>query len=190
MLCAVSVRAGSEAAMARRIMRAAEGAALDAYALRRELLRREEGAWRLRQDVLFPGYVIVETCDPELLGKRLEVLSAFSHLVYGAGGAVGTLTKREAALVRMLGGRDHLVGVSVGEIVSNRLNVTSGPLVGLERLVAKIDRHKRIAYLDAAAFASFAAGEPRRPGRRGGVAAARAEASRPVRVALEVVRKE
>ena len=176
--------------MARRIVRAAEGVALDAYALRREMLRREDGAWRLRHDVLFPGYVIVETCDPELLAKRLEVLSASSHLVQGAGGAVGTLTEREAALVRTLGGRDHMVGVSVGEIVSNKLTVTSGPLVGLERLVAKIDRHKRIAYLDAAAFASFAAGEPRRLGRRGGAAIARAEVPRPVRVALEVVRKE
>ena len=176
--------------MARRVMRAAEGAALDAYALRREMLRREDGAWRLCQDVLFPGYVIVETCDPELLAKRLEVLSASSHLVHGAGNSVGTLTEREAALVRTLGGRDHLVGVSVGEIVSNRLNVTSGPLVGLEGLVAKIDRHKRIAYLDAAAFASFAAGEPRRPGRRCGAVAAPTDVPRPVRVALEVVRKE
>lgn len=188
-LCAVSVRAGHEAAAARRILRVADGAALDAFALRRELMRREGGAWQVRRDVLFPGYVIVETRDPELLAERLQILTAPSALLRGAGDAVATLTDHEAALVRTLGGSAHTVGVSLGEIVSNRLNVTSGPLVGLEGLVTKINRHKRIAYLDAAAFASLAAsaGTARRGGRR--AVAGQAEPLRPVRVALEVVSK-
>lgn len=188
-LCAVAVRAGRESAVARRVLRVAEGAALDAFVLRRELMRREEGAWRVRRDVLFPGYVIVETHDPELLAQRLEILATQVQVLRGAGNAVATLTEHEAAMVRALGGRTHTVGVSVGEIVSNRLNVISGPLMGLEGLVTKINRHKRIAYLDATVFSclSKTANAGCRLGRCGSVG--QAPSARPVRVALEVVSK-
>ena len=190
-LCAVQVRVGSENAMAQRILRVARDAALDAFALRRDLMRREAGEWRVRRDVLFPGYVIVETRDPELLEKRLQLLTETSHLLRGAGDAIAQLDEREAALVRTLGNSAHVVGISQGEIVSNRLFVSSGPLRGLESLVRNIDRHKRIAYLDAAAFGCLAAGEGRRPGRRASAAKEQSTSAepRPVRVALEVVRK-
>ena len=187
-LCAVQVRVGSEDAMARRILKIAGDAAQDAFALRRELMRREDGIWRVRRDVLFPGYVIVETADPALLEERLKVLTETSHLLRGAGDAVATLDEREAELVRSLGGSARTVGVSRGVIQNSALRVTAGPLMGLEQLVAKVNRHKRIAYLDAAAFGCLAAGG-RRPGQR--VARLRQEepARRQIRVALEVVSK-
>lgn len=37
---------------------------------------------------------------------------------------------------------------SVGNIINSKLNVESGPLKGMEQQIKKIDRHKRIAYLD------------------------------------------
>lgn len=185
--CAVQVRLGSEDAMARRILRVAEPLARDAFALRRELLRREDGAWHTRQDVLFPGYVIVETSDPSELVRRMGVLTELSYVLRGAGGGIAVLEKHEAELVHALGGSSRTVGVSKGEIVAGYLHVFSGPLTGLEHLVSKIDRHKRIAYLDAAAFGHLSA-EPRYAGVRRGSSGQGARRRMP-RVALEVVRK-
>ena len=210
-MCAVAVRAGHEDAVARRVMRAAEGAATCAYALRRAAFKREGGVWRQVNEVLFPGYVLVETADPDLLEKNLQVLARSAQLVRGAGEAVATLEPQEAALIRQLGGPAHAVEASVGCIVDGRLRVSAGPLKGLEQLVRKVDRHRRAAYLDPAAFgvltgirAGAAAGEncpacpvPPRPSiapQRRARSSTALSAQKPVRprmprVALEVVSK-
>ena len=52
------------------------------------------------------------------------------------------------ALLSELAGPNHLIAASEGAIVDGRLVVYSGPLAGREDLVTKIDRHKRVAYLD------------------------------------------
>ena len=66
----------------------------------------------------------------------------------GAGDAIFSLTSEEAAFVSEFGGADHVVGMSQGVIEDGRTVVRSGPLRGREGLVRKIDRHKRVAYLD------------------------------------------
>ena len=209
-MCAVAARAGHEDAVARRVMRAAEGAATCAYALRRAAFKREGGVWRQVNEVLFPGYVLVETADPDLLEKNLQVLARSAQLVRGAGEAVATLEPQEAALIRQLGGPAHAVEASVGCIVDGRLRVSAGPLRGLEHLVRKVDRHRRAAYLNPAAFgvltgirAGVAAGEnglaqaalcPSITAQRRARVSAAPSASKPLRprmprVALEVVSK-
>ena len=42
--------------------------------------------------------------------------------------------------------------MSTGVIEGDRVIVTDGPLVGREALISKIDRHKRLAYLDMRMF--------------------------------------
>ena len=162
--------------MARRIARAAGPAALDAYALRRTTWRREAGEWHQATDVLFPGYVLVETDDPSQLEDALGVLSRPALLVRAAGNAIATLEPEEAALIRQLAGSTRTVGASVGEIVNGILHISSGPLAGLEGLVSKIDRHRRAAYLAPAAFHTLTGASVQTPRRM-------------PRVALEVVSK-
>ena len=47
---------------------------------------------------------------------------------------------------------DKVVEMSTGVIEGDRVIVTDGPLVGREALISKIDRHKRLAYLDMRMF--------------------------------------
>lgn len=162
--------------MARRIARVAPEAVHAAYALRRTTWRREAGEWRQVTDVLFPGYVLVETADPDQFEDALAVLARPVQLLRGAGNPVAALEQEEAALIRQLAGSAHTVGASVGEIVNGVLHVSAGPLTGLEGLVSKIDRHRRAAYLAPAAFRTLTG--------------ASAQATRRMpRVALEVVSK-
>ena len=157
--------------MARRIERMAGPAAvLDTFVLKRELPYRKDGVWGVRTNLLFPGYVLVATGDVDELERQLNLITAFHQLVR-QGDAVATLSPEEVALIRALGGSGRTVGVSLGEIVAGELVVRRGPLVGREGIIAKIDRHKRVAYLDPSAFPRIAApavqaADSRRPQRR------------------------
>lgn len=150
--CAVQVRTGHERTMAHRIQRVCGAEAVaEAFVVKRELPFRTGGSWEVRTDVLFPGYVLVSTPNPELLKTQLNVLTEFHHLVC-MGDAPVTLTSEEYELLDTLGGARRMVTASVGEIVKGTLRVISGPLVSHEHLISKIDRHKRIAYLRPEAF--------------------------------------
>ena len=137
--------------MAHRIEHMANAAVLDTFVLKRELPYRKDGVWGVRTDLLFPGYVLVATGDVNALERQLNLITEFHQLVR-QGDAVATLTSEEVALIRALGGNDRTVAVSLGEIIAGELVVRRGPLVGLEGVIAKIDRHKRVAYLDPSAF--------------------------------------
>lgn len=119
------------------------GLATDAFELTRVVLRREAGTWVARAEPVWPGYVLAEPA-PGLAADDLA--------------AVGALTTAESALVRRLGGASHVVQASQGRIEAGRLVVDFGPLVGLEPLVAKVDRHRRLAWLEPEPGRSFAVG--------------------------------
>lgn len=117
------------------------------FPLRYELLKKQQGAWRLVTEVMFPGYVFLATGDIDAVRERLKLSTSFARLL-GAGDAIFSLTPEEAAFVSEFGGAEHVVGMSEGEIEDGRTIVRSGPLRGREDLIRKIDRHKRVAYLD------------------------------------------
>ena len=123
--------------------RALRAGAVDAFELTRIVLRREAGTWVARAEAVWPGYVLAEPAP----GMDADTLAA-----------VGALTTAESALVRRLGGASHAIQASQGRIEAGRLVVDFGPLVGLERLVTKIDRHRRLAWLGPEPGRSFAVG--------------------------------
>ena len=51
-------------------------------------------------------------------------------------------------MIEDLYGKKGLFDLSEGIIEGDRIIVTSGPLVGNEGSIRKIDRHKRLAYLE------------------------------------------
>ena len=55
-------------------------------------------------------------------------------------------------IVEYLSGKDRLVRFSEGYIEGNRVTVVSGALQGLEGTICKIDRHKRLAWLEMEMF--------------------------------------
>ena len=58
----------------------------------------------------------------------------------------------EVEFLKTFGKEDHIVNMSVGFIEGDRIHITEGPLQGREGLIAKIDRHKRIAYISVNIF--------------------------------------
>lgn len=110
-------------------------------------MRRYCGKWHVEKKVLFPGYLFLAGEEPEEWRPKLELLSGVSGLL-GTGRDAVPLEEEEEWFLKKMGGQEHVVGLSVGNIEQGRLIVTSGPLRGMERYVRKIDRHKRLAWLE------------------------------------------
>lgn len=114
------------------------------------------GKFVIVKKLWLPGYVFIES---KLSGLDFYALSKpfinysqyiFKLLRYG-GSHLDTsfeMTSDECQFIKHLTGAERCVGISVGVIDKSILNIISGPLIGLESFVKKIDRHKRLAYVE------------------------------------------
>lgn len=110
--------------------------------------RRRAGTWRTEYELTFPSYVFISVADDEALERGLSVMTARAHLPR-IGERVATLDSREAELLAALMDQSHVIRVSRGALEDGRLVVQEGPLAGLEHLVTRIDRHRRVAYVSS-----------------------------------------
>ena len=108
---------------------------------------RAESGWEKKLEVVFKGYLFVQTDDIEAFRKRLRTLRTMTK-VLGVGDEMTPIREEEAALLDRLGGDDHIVTCSVGYKEGDRLVVTKGPMYGLEGLVKWTDRHRRMAGIE------------------------------------------
>lgn len=118
-----------------------------------EVMRREGGAWVRTEQLLFPGYVFATTGDIEGLARHLRELPFYARVIGGDNERFVPLTVEEVAwLTALTNVETHVVEMSRGVIEGDRVVVWSGPLRGHEGDIRKIDRHKRVAYLDMEMF--------------------------------------
>lgn len=112
-----------------------------------ERMRRYEGAWHKEQKLLFPGYLFLISDQLEALYLSLKGVIGLTKLI-GTGREIVPLTEEETELIRRLAGEDALVEMSRGVIQKGKTVITDGPLKGLEGYIRKVDRHKRVAWLE------------------------------------------
>ncbi|WP_050638280.1 transcription termination/antitermination NusG family protein [Candidatus Stoquefichus sp. SB1] len=62
------------------------------------------------------------------------------------------LTSVEQMLLEKMFDNQDVIKHSTGHIVDSHLMINEGPLIGLEKRIKKIDRHKRVAILDCNIF--------------------------------------
>lgn len=149
----IQVVGGQEAKAAEAISAMAQCAVRDCFVLRREVMKRKDGAWRKRIERLFPGYVFVETDDPLRVRQLLRSVPAFTRLLGSAGDTFVPLTSDEVAWISVhTNAETHVLEMSEGAIEGDRVTVTSGPLKGKEASITRIDRHKRLAWVDMDMF--------------------------------------
>lgn len=112
-----------------------------------EKMRRYRGEWHMEQRLLFPGYVFIISDELEELFTGLKKVIGLTKLI-GTGQEIVPLTEEEILLMQKLGNDDGLVELSQGIIQGGRTVITSGPLMGLEGCIRRIDRHKRTAQIE------------------------------------------
>ena len=101
---------------------------------------------------LFPGYLFIKTVSPLDLHLRLyevktkHFIETLTKLLRSDDLFLPLTTDEEHTVLSLLD-TEHHMGMSRGVIHDGTLHIFSGPLVGKEAAITKIDRHKRIAIL-------------------------------------------
>lgn len=113
--------------------------------------RHVQGEWRTFRRILFPGYVFVVTDELEKLYPCLRNVQGLTKML-GADKEVIPLSAQEISFLRRMGGEEQLVEMSEGIIEGGMVRITAGPLIGMEGLIKRIDRHKRKAWLEMGMF--------------------------------------
>lgn len=159
------VRSGSEDCVRQRCREQMyPGMIEDCYVFRYEEQRHVRGEWMIKEKILFPGYVFLVARNTDAkkseaeeaeYEKRLEQMLRDVEGVAGllkVDGELVVLNDEEVNLLQTFGGHGQKVKLSEGVIEHSKIRVYSGPLVGKEKYIRKIDRHKRRAVLEMPMF--------------------------------------
>lgn len=145
----VQVVGGREENAREGIAREMGDAAQDCFTPRCDLSKKVHGIWKPVRSLLFPGYVFVETSSPQRLLKVLPNVHGFTRLLGVNGDSYRSLTSDEVAwLDAVTSGETHAMGMSQAVQEGDRIVVTNGPLRGREAQIIKVDRHKRLAWIE------------------------------------------
>ena len=149
----VQVISSQEDRAAALIAKIAQGAVEDCFAPKREVMHRKSGQWHRILEKLFPGYVFVRTNAPEQVREVLGRVPAFTRMLTSAGDTCLPLTADEVAWINATTNMDtHVMEMSEGVIEGDRVMAIRGPLKGHEARITRIDRHKRLAWVDMNMF--------------------------------------
>lgn len=117
-----------------------------------EIMKKIKGEWKRCSEILLPGYLFLITDKVDQAADGLRKVPAFTKLL-GNDNAFIPLNADEIAFIDSFTTKNHrVVEMSEGVIEGDEICITRGPLVHQTALVKKIDRHKRLAYLEATMF--------------------------------------
>lgn len=131
----------------RKIKEAIEGLVDRCFVPRKAISIKREGEWKIAEKPLFPGYLFVDTEDAVELSQKLRRIEGFTQILT-TDKKFFPLYGNDANFVEKLYNGGGVFDISEGYIEGDLVRVTAGPLFGLEGLIKKIDRHKRIACLE------------------------------------------
>ena len=107
-----------------------------------------QGVWKMRSEVLLPGYIFVITDQPGKLREALRSVPKFTRLL-GNNDVFTPLDDQEVAFINAFTKPDHrVVEFSSGVMEGDEIVILNGPLMNQTGLIKKLDRHKRLAYLE------------------------------------------
>jgi len=109
--------------------------------------KRLAGQWFTTKVKLFNGYVFVVTDDPEKIVPYLKEIIDFTDFLKMDERIVPIYKEEENFLLSLMGEKEE-VEMSRGIIEGDKIRVISGPLVGQEAHIKRIDRHKRKALIE------------------------------------------
>lgn len=124
----------------------------ECFVLRYETVKKIRGEWRTCTAVLFPGYVIVVTNHVEQLEQALRKVPQFTRIL-GNDRMFMPLERDEMAWLSAFTERKRrVIGMSSGVIEGDEIVILEGPLMNRTGWIRKIDRRKRVAYLEMRMF--------------------------------------
>lgn len=147
---ALQVRTGQEEVIANKCQTLISKDILEeCVVLHYEYMKKFHGRWHKEEKVLFPGYLFVVTNKIDDLFVNLKKIPDLTKLL---GKEEILPIYKEEVLYLIKYSDNHLIKMSKGVIKGDRVIVESGPLKGYDGFIKKVDRHKRIAFIDIELF--------------------------------------
>ena len=140
---------GREGATCEKLRRIVSAEVLDdVFALRKERWFKRAGVWSLNLVQMYHEYFFVATGDVTALDRELSRLSFPARIASESGRGFLPLAFEAQEWFEASMDADHVLRSSMAHIVEGELRVLAGPLMGQERRVRKIDRHRRRCLVD------------------------------------------
>ncbi len=117
----------------------------DAFVPRKERQRKYHGQWQTDVVPFFAGHFVVATTDAPALSRALAQLSFGVQMVGAVGRGYQPISRDAQRVLTEAMDQSHVVRLSWGEVVEDKLHVQGGPLVGKEDRVARFVRRKSFA---------------------------------------------
>lgn len=112
---------------------------------------RNKGRWEKREEILFPGYLFFVTQNPDRLFELLKEIPEFTKLLGDEDGPI-PLYEHEVKFLQKYTNKEHVLEMSTGEMIGDKLAVMTGPLKDYEGKIVHIDRHRRLVVLEMEFF--------------------------------------
>ena len=117
-----------------------------------DCMKKYQGSWHMEQKPAFRNCFLIECRDRDDLADMLHRLQYADILAENiTANAIALLPEQEVFLRNLMMPETKKISMSTGYIKDGRTYVTKGPLQGREKMISRIDRHKRLAKLRFAA---------------------------------------
>ena len=117
-----------------------------------DCMKKYQGSWHMEQKPAFRNCFLIECRDRDDLADILHRLQCADILAENiTANAIALLPEQEVFLRNLMMPETKKISMSTGYIKDGRTYVTKGPLQGREKMISRIDRHKRLAKLRFAA---------------------------------------
>ncbi|MBR0163493.1 MAG: hypothetical protein IJQ12_02340 [Lachnospiraceae bacterium] len=144
----IRVRSGHEDEMIsvlRPMMRTELGE--EVFTMKKEKDVHYRGEHRIVCKAAFPGYIFFVTPDAAGMNEILKKLPLFGFLLK-TNRQITPILPEEKEFLTVIGGKDHIVDISIGFKEGDEIGVVVGPLSAVKGRILKLDRHKRIAQIE------------------------------------------
>ena len=148
------VRSGSEERVAALLKGSLDTDVYLPFVPKKAYPRIEKGTVIKQMKLCFPGYIFVQSDNGvvELIRDVCPMVSlikeAYHFLTYGADKQDMAMRGHEKAHMMQLMNADFCMDGSLGFLVGDRVQIISGPLVGLESRIKKVNKNKRTAVVE------------------------------------------
>lgn len=115
--------------------------------------KRYQGEWHEVRERFLPGYLFLVADSPWPAWEALKKVTKFSRLLKDhVENEIYPVSREEELFLKKLAGDRNEVELSYGMIEGDAVRIISGGLMGMEAVIRKIDRHKRIAFIEMQIF--------------------------------------
>ena len=130
---------------------------VEAFIPKKVKFYKNKGIVHKEISLLFPNYVFIQTALEHkefmaLVQTHLRVIEGFYKVLQHDKQGLEVILPSEKQFLQQFTNAQHVIEESIGFIENDKVIITQGPLKGHESMIVKIDRHKRIAFLDFTMF--------------------------------------